>query len=232
MHKIPNRKHCRCNLPEHGGDRRACHAPPTAENEDGVEYNVDASADQVGDHGKARIAVRADDRIHRLPEHVERNAERDPKEVFLRQAEGLCIDLTAERREDRLGKGEISRRQNKADRHADRDGTADAPRRAVGILLTERDADKRAAAVADHDRDAERDHRQREYNGICSVAVRPEIGCVGDEDLINDVVERADQQRNNAGDGISAHQLADLLCSEGILCLIIHFLTSEKIKAA
>lgn len=69
MREIPQRKQCRCNLPDDGGDGCARHTEAAAEDKDGVEDDVDDRADQGGDHGKARTAVGADDGVHRLSEH-------------------------------------------------------------------------------------------------------------------------------------------------------------------
>ena len=50
------------------------------------------------------------------------------------------------------------------------------------------------AAVTDADSNRESNDRQRENYGVRGVAERTEIGGVRDEDLVDDVVERADKK--------------------------------------
>ena len=66
------------------------------ENKYWVENDVYDSAQKSGDHRKARAAVRANYRVHRLTEHIERNAQRDVKKVFLRVSKRLVVYSTAE----------------------------------------------------------------------------------------------------------------------------------------
>ena len=70
------------------------------------------------------VAVGTDDGVHGLPEHIERNAQRDIEEVFLRVAEGLLIHRAAEHGDDGVCENEVYRRQNKT---ADADNTTALP---------------------------------------------------------------------------------------------------------
>ena len=83
------------------------------EDEDRVEDDVDDSARQRGDHGELRVAVGTDDGVHGLPEHIERNAQGDIEEIFLRVAEGLLVHRAAEHGDDAVCENEIYRRQDK-----------------------------------------------------------------------------------------------------------------------
>ena len=83
-----------------------------------------------------------------------------------------------------------------------------------GSPRAEADADIGAAAVADHGGDGERDDRQWEHDAVGRVAVGTEIARVGDEELVDDVVQRADEQRQDAWQREFAHQRADRLLGE------------------
>ena len=54
-------------------------------------------------------------------------------------------------------------------------------------------------------------HGQWENYGVGCVAVRAQIAGVGNKDLVNDVVKRTHQQRDDAGDGVLPHELAHAL---------------------
>ena len=124
---------------------------------------------------------------------------------------GLLVDRSAEQGKNGLAEDEVDCRQHKAARHAEHDRIADGFVRVLAGIAPQRDAHKRAAAIADKHRDAERHHRQRENDRVGSVAVRAEVAGVGDEELIDDVVKRPDQQRDDARHGIPAHELSDPL---------------------
>ena len=125
---------------------------------------------------------------------------------------GLLVHRAAEHRDDSVGEDEVQRREHKAARDRQYDRAADALSCLSHFALAERNADERAAAVADHHRDGKRHHRERENDGIRRVAVGAEIARVGDKDLVDDVVQRAHQQRGDARDGVAPHQRADALC--------------------
>lgn len=54
----------------------------------------------------------------------------------------------------------------------------------------------------------------REHDAVGRVAVRAEVARVGDEELVDDVVQRADEQRQDARQREFAHQRADWLLGE------------------
>ena len=75
--------------------------------------------------------------------------------------------------------------------------------------------------------------RQREHDSVCGVAVRAEICGVRDEDLVDNVIERRDEQGNHAGYRIFAHEPAELFLPEKGLIVIFHgCLLCKKIKGA
>ena len=55
-------------------------------------------------------------------------------------------------------------------------------------------ADEGAAAVPDHDGNRQGDHGQRKDHRIGGISVGAQVAGVGDEDLVHDVVQRADQE--------------------------------------
>lgn len=110
--------------------------------------------------------------------------------------------------ENRGGENEINQREQNAAGNAEHNWVAYAARGVFRVLFTERNAYKGAAAVAYHYGDAERYYREREYNRIGGVSVGSQVVGIGDEDLINDVIERADQKRNYARNRVFPHESA------------------------
>ena len=96
-----------------------------------------------------------------------------------------------------------------------------------GFFSAQGKTHKRTAAVSEHDGNAKRNDCQRKHRGIGSIAVGTEIACVGNENLIHDVVKGADQKGNDARNGIFPHQLSELFVGKGVL-LFFHKETSCK----
>ena len=113
MQQIPRGKCCRCHLTDDRGNGCAHHAPLEDKDENRVQDDVDDGACQCGDHGELGIAIGADDRVHSLTKHIERDAQGDIEEVFLRVVEGLLIHRAAEHGDDSVCENEIYRRQDK-----------------------------------------------------------------------------------------------------------------------
>ena len=76
---------------------------------------------------------------------------------------------------------------------------------------------KGAAAVPDHHGNRKGYHRQRKDNRVGGVAVRAEIGSVGNENLVNDIVKRTHQKGNNAGNRVLLHEFADWFSAEKLI---------------
>ena len=197
------------HLPKHRSDRRTHHPPAEQEDENRVQDQIHHRARKRCRHGKFRAAIRADDRVHRLPEHVKRDADGNISEILPGMAERLIVHLSAKGREDRLLKDEIQRGQHKAAPDRKHNCVADAPVRLFRLLCAKGKAHERAAAIPDHHGDGKRHHGQREHHGVCRVAVRAKVACVGDKHLIHNVVKCRHQQRNDAWHSVFAHQRAD-----------------------
>ena len=85
------------------------------------------------------------------------------------------------------------------------------------LVLPKADTDEGAAAVTDHHGNSQCHNRKREHNGVGGVAIRAQIAGVCNKDLVHDVIQCADQKRNNARDRILLHQLADALRAEKLI---------------
>ena len=208
MEQIPDRQRRRKNLSKNGSDRRARHAHFQRIDENRVKNDIHDRAGHCGRHRKAGASVRTDNGVHRLSEHIERDAERNPEKVFPRMGEGLLVDASAEERQNRVHEQQVQRRQNDACNQTERDGVAYGSMRLVCPTLAEFDADVSAGAVANHDRHGQRDDRQRKHDRIGGVAVGAEIVRVGNENLVYDIVQRGDQQRDDTGNGVFPHELS------------------------
>ena len=68
--------------------------------------------------------------------------------------------------------------------------------------------------IGEEDDDRQRDDRQREYHRVGGVAVGAEIIGVRNKDLIDDIVQRADQEGDDAWDRVFTHELSDAFIFE------------------
>ena len=217
MEQIPHCQRCRDQLTDDGSHGCAHHAPAEAENEDGVQNDVQHRTCKGGDHGKPGVAIRADDGIHGLPEHIKGHAQRDIKEIFLRVVVGLGVHRSAEHGKNGVRKNQIERGQHNAADQTHDHCVAYAALCLGDFVLSKADADEGAAAVTDHHGNSQRYHRQGENDRIGGVAVGAQIAGVCNKDLVHDVIQRADQQRNNARDRVFLHQLADAFRAEELI---------------
>ena len=130
---------------------------------------------------------------------------------------GLGVDRSAEHGKNGVRKNQIERGQHNAADQTQHHCIADASLCLGDLVLPKADADEGTAAVTDHDCDCQRYHRQGEHDGVGGVAVGAQIAGVCNKDLVHDVVQRADQQRNNARDRVFLHQLADALRAKELI---------------
>ena len=217
MQQIPHCQRCRDQLTDDGSHRCAHHAPAEAENEDGVQNDVQRRTRKGGDHGKPGAAIRADDGVHGLPKHIKGHAQRDIEEILLRVVVGLGVDRSTEHGKNGVCKNQIERGQHNAADQTYHHRIADAPLCLGDFVLPKADADEGAAAVTNHHGNGQRYHRQGEHDGVGGVAIRAKIAGVCNKDLVHDVVQRTHQQRNNARDRILLHQLADAFRAEKLI---------------
>ena len=83
VQQIPHGEDCRGHLTDDSGNGCSHHAPPKSKNKDRVQNDIEHCPGKGRDHGKPRAAIRTDDGIHSLTEHVKRHAQCDVEEVFL-----------------------------------------------------------------------------------------------------------------------------------------------------
>lgn len=212
--QIPDGQSSGQRLPGNRCNRRARHAKVADENQQRVKHEVCRRTCQCGNHCECRAAVGADDRVHCLPKDVQRHAQGNPEEIFLRLLECPGIDAPAEPRQQRVREQQVCRHQDKPRDDADRYRSADG---AVSILLlpcAKHQADKRAVAVAEHDRNRQRRDRQRKDDRRCCVPDAAQVGRVRNEHLIDHVVQRRHDQRGHARHGVAPHEAPQRLCCQ------------------
>ena len=227
MAQVPQRQRCRQNLAQHRRNGGALHPHLQRENKNRVQNNIGHRTQNRGAHGKPRAAVRANDGIHGLAEHIEGDAQRNPEKVFFGAGVSALIDLAAEHGQNRLHKDQVQRRQHQAAGDAQNNGISDAP---VGVLLfigAQADADKGAAAVADHHGNGQSHHGQRKYHRVGRIAIGTQIRCIGNKNLVHDVIQRGDQQGNHAGHRVFPHQCSETFPFEKVICLRFHWIVSS-----
>lgn len=96
VQKIADSKNCREYLAEHCCYGCSHHPPFEQKDKNRVQNNVNCSSGKCRDHRKLGIPVCTNDRVHCLSKHIERNTQRNIKEIFLRVIEGLFIDRSTE----------------------------------------------------------------------------------------------------------------------------------------
>lgn len=231
MKEIPYRECCGDDLAYHSGHCSPHHSPPAPKNENRVQNNVGGSSGQGGRHGKAGISVGPDDRIHGLAKHIKGNAQTDIEEILLRILKSLLIDRAAEQRDDLVLQQQIHRCQHQTSGHTH---DHSIPHTAFGrglVPLTQADAHKGAAAVSDHHGNGQRHHRQRKNHRVRSIAIGPQIAGIGDENLVDDVVQCAYQQRNDARNRVPSHQTAHRFGAQKLTVLFHKTFPSSSQKA-
>ena len=169
MTEIPYRQYGCQDLPQNSSNGGAHHAPSEGKNKHWVQSDVDCGAGKGGCHSELGAAVRADDGIHGLSEHIERNTQRNPEEIRLCLSKGLRIDPAAEGGEDGLLENQVYDGQNQAADHAQHHGVSNTP---VGVFLiagTQADTDKGTATVADHDGHGQSYYGQRNTTPLAAL---------------------------------------------------------------
>ena len=222
MQDIPDCQDHGDNLSGNSRDSGPHHAPLENEDEDRIKNNIEYRARQGGCHGKAGTSVRTDDRIQRLPEHVERDAQRNVKEILFGMFKSFCIYSPAEHGDDLVAEKQVKQRQDQTadDDHQDR--ITDTPFRPLRLFHTQAQTHKGTASVPDHDCDRQSDHCEWEDHRVGCVSVRSQISGIGNKDLVYDVIEGPDQQGYDAGDRVLSHQSAYRLLSKKMICVCFH----------
>ena len=175
-------------------------------------------------HRKIRAAVGADDRIGSLPENIDWDARRDPREIVPRI--GQIRLRRTEQRKQRIAENIVEYHHHDPHQHAERHRIADSAVCVLRVLLAKADGNEAACAVADHHGEAERQHRQWEDDARRAVA---EIAdAPANEDLVDDVVKRPDQQRDRTRHGKFPHQLSQRGRPQKVLFFFHNYLHKRK----
>ena len=119
--------------------------------------------------------------------------------------------------DDLIAEDKIDRAEKKTCRNDHDYGIADTLLCLADTLHAKTQAHKGAAAVTDHDRDRKGNNCQGEHDRVGRVTVGAKISRICDEDLIHDVVQCSDEQGDDAGDGVFAHECSDLLLPEKLI---------------
>ena len=234
VQKIPHRQGRGDGLADDGGYGGSHHAPAERKDKNRIENDVGHGAGQGGGHGESGAPVRPDNRVHGLAEHIKRDAQGNIKEILLRVLKRLLIHRSSEHGDNVGRKEQIQRGQHQAAGQGHHHGAADAALCVLLFAFSQADADKGAAAVAHHDRNGQRHHGQREHHRVGCIAVGAQVAGVGDEDLVDNVVKRADQKGNDAGNGVSLHQLSHTFRSQELMAMFHRriLLSTQRTRAA
>ena len=222
MEKVPDRHQSRDDLAQDRGQGRPHHPPLQTEYQNGIKDDIEDCACQSGDHGKAGAPVRTDDRVHGLAEYIEGNPQRDPEKVDPGLLHRLFIYCAPEHGQDRISQRQVKKGDDQAHGQAQYDGIADGAGRILLLPPAQQNTDIGTGPVSDHDREGQGDDCQRKDDRICRIAIGSQIRGVGDEDLVDNIVESRDQEGNNAGNSIFPHQSSDRLRLQKVVCFGVH----------
>lgn len=128
------------------------------ENSDGVEDQVHDCAHDGGGHGVLRRAVRTNDAVAGGREHVKGQTDQNRQHVRM----GIVHTLRryAEEPENIILPHKADERQQYGAEHRQRDAVADAAMGFFRITPSQRQTEQRGGAVADQQRNSQRDHRE------------------------------------------------------------------------
>lgn len=203
---------------------RAGHSPVEAENKDRVQDDIYDGPGQHGGHRPGGTAVGPDHRVHHVHQHIGWEKGKDDVEILHRHPDGIF--RRAEQSENLLLQREKDSHQDEADQEGDRDAAADTGGGVFRVLLSLTDVQIGGTAVTKAPGKCLSDNEDGEHHAGGGISQSTHLA-VSDKDLIHDVIERADQKGEDAGDGELQHQFRDLLLSQ-IVCLLFrpHGLTS------
>ena len=114
--QIPHREDCGQDLPHDRGDCSSHHSHFQRIDKNRIQNQIRQCSEHCGKHSELGASVRADDGIHRLPEHIERDTQRNPEKVFVCARTGSFVHLPSEHGQDGIHENQVNRR------HQDTDG--------------------------------------------------------------------------------------------------------------
>lgn len=197
------KRHC---LTYNGRPRRARLAPLAREYEHGVEYYVHDRAREHGKHRPGRTAVGAHNGVYHVGQHVYR----EKRQNYVKVLDGVAYAVLgrAEQRQHLRFERIEQREQYHAYYQRERHARAHATVILIGIALALVNVYVRGAPVAEVPSKPLRDYEYGEHNAGSGVAERAQLA-VTDENLVDDVIQRAHEQRENARNTEFSHQLGN-----------------------
>lgn len=199
-------------LPDHGGDAGAHHAHVQREDEDGVQNQVHHRAQNHALHGVLGGAVRPDDGGEGRTHQLERDAHADGPQVCHRL--GIGGLRGAAEHHDPGGQKPAQQRGGHAGAQDQRQGVADGPVRLLLLAAAQAQAHVGRAAVAQQQ--GECVDQDDDGKGNIGGGHAGDAHALSHEDLVHDVIEIVDHQRQGGWDGIAQQQCGDRLRLQGI----------------
>ena len=212
MEEIPHTDAERCNLPKDRGKRSTGHAHIQPKDEQRIKDRIDERTDEHRHHGIARAAVCQNQLAHAGIHNEERKPQRCDAGV------GLCVGQNIRRGTEefqhRRQKKQRDRHQHCAEQCHQAQAVACIFSRALFVAGTQLEAEIRRTADAEQQRNGCAGNRKRKRNVGGSIAQQAHT--LPDKDLVNNVVQRRHQHRDNAGNGKADKQLALLFVSKRV----------------
>ena len=132
--------------------------------------------------------------------------------------EGLLIDRSSEHGDNLPAEYQVNETEHNTAGQRHNHGIAYTLFCPLRPLHAETQADEGAAAITDHHGEGQGYHRQREYHRIGSIAEGPEVGGIGNKNLVHDIIQGSHQQGDNAGNRILPHKAADGFGPQKLIC--------------
>ena len=101
---------------------------------------------------------------------------------------GLFIDPTAEYGQNLFLKYQINSGKNQTADDTEQNGTSDTFMGILFFICSKTDTDKSTTAIANHYSNSKSHHCQRKNNRICRIAIGTQIACIGNKNLVNNVI--------------------------------------------
>ena len=212
MEEIPYADAERGDLPENRGKCSAGHTHIQPEDEQRIKDRIDKCADEHRHHGIARAAICQNQLAHAGIHNEKRKPQRCDASV------GLCVGQnirrSAEEFQHRRQKKQRDRHQHSAEQRHQAQAVACIFSRTLFIACTQLETEIRRTADTEQQRNGCAGNRERKRNVRGSIAQQTHT--LPDKDLVNNVVQRRHQHRDNAGNGKADKQLAFFFISKRI----------------
>ena len=108
--------------------------------------------------------------------------------------EGFFIYCTTKHSNDTISKDQINNRQHETSHKDHYNRISNTAFCLVHLTSAKRHADKCAAAITNHDSNGQCNNSQWKDNGVGRIAIRPQIACICNKNLIDNIIKCAHQQ--------------------------------------